>query len=139
MTRREWVRQNIPGNVDDSKWDGAYGCPHFSCYSELQKIDPSIPNTCLCITGPRNCTECWNTEIPETIKTRTFTPEAKPSHSNCEHCSHHSVCKYKDAYASLNGALRTEFNRLNGTSDPFVYHEIGCPMFELKYTKARGV
>lgn len=71
--------------------------------------------------------------------TRTFAPEAKPSHINCEHCVHHSVCKYEDSYTNLNNALRSEFNRLTGINDPFVYHEIGCPMREIKSAIERGV
>lgn len=69
MTRKEWVKQHYPGNVNDKFIGGILGCPYK--YPELCKLDPKIEKTMICPgirrgsgSGVAKCDECWNTPLP---------------------------------------------------------------------------
>ena len=59
MTRKEWMKEHFPDEVDTECAGGVAGCP--SEYSELTEIDASI-NMRNC-ANYNNCTDCWNAEI----------------------------------------------------------------------------
>lgn len=70
MTRKEWVEQNYPHNIDKGFIAGVLGCPYK--YLELCKLDPKIKETMICPgirrglgSGIAKCDECWNTPLPE--------------------------------------------------------------------------
>lgn len=71
MTRKEWVEQHYPGNVNDHFIAGVLGCPYR--YPELCKLDPKIKEFMICPgirRGVRSdedraeCDTCWNTPLP---------------------------------------------------------------------------
>lgn len=70
MTRKEWVEQHYPPNVNDNFIGGILGCPYK--YPELCKLDPKIKETMICPgirrgsgSGVAKCDECWNTPLPD--------------------------------------------------------------------------
>lgn len=72
MTRKEWVEQHYPGNVNDHFIAGVLGCPYR--YPELCKLDPKIKEFMICpgirrgvrSDGDRaECDTCWNTPLPD--------------------------------------------------------------------------
>ena len=59
MTCLEKMKQEHPGDVDESFFGGAYGCPSRHGYMENPSWCPGH--------GDKNiCARCWNREIPET-------------------------------------------------------------------------
>lgn len=71
MTRKEWVEQHYPSQIDKRFIAGVSGCPYR--YRELCKLDPEIRETMICpgihsrptSNEVANCTICWDTPLPE--------------------------------------------------------------------------
>lgn len=69
MTRKEWVEQHYPNNIDEGYIGGVLGCPYK--YRELCKLDPKIDEAMICPGLPAgvrfdgaDCDTCWNTPLP---------------------------------------------------------------------------
>ena len=74
MTRKEWVQEHYPININKNYIAGVLGCPYR--YPELCKLDPKIKETMICpgirrgvrSDGDRaECDTCWNTSLPEEV------------------------------------------------------------------------
>lgn len=72
MTRKEWVQEHYPININKNYIAGILGCPYR--YPELCKLDPEIKEFMICpgirrgvrSDGDRaECDTCWNTSLPE--------------------------------------------------------------------------
>lgn len=72
MTRKEWVQEHYPININKNYIAGVLGCPYR--YPELCKLDPQIKEFMICpgirrgvrSDGDRaECDTCWNTSLPE--------------------------------------------------------------------------
>lgn len=72
MTRKEWVQEHYPININKNYIAGVLGCPYR--YPELCKLDPQIKEFMICpgirrgvrSDGDRaECDTCWNTPLPE--------------------------------------------------------------------------
>lgn len=72
MTRKEWVQEHYPININKNYIAGVLGCPYR--YPELCKLDPQIKEFMICPgirRGVRSdwdraeCDTCWNTSLPE--------------------------------------------------------------------------
>lgn len=72
MTRKEWVQEHYPININKNYIAGVLGCPYR--YPELCKLDPEIKEFMICpgirrgvrSDGDRaECDTCWNTSLPE--------------------------------------------------------------------------
>lgn len=72
MTRKEWVQEHYPININKNYIAGILGCPYR--YPELCKLDPQIKEFMICpgirrgvrSDGDRaECDTCWNTSLPE--------------------------------------------------------------------------
>ena len=72
MTRKEWVQEHYPININKNYIAGVLGCPYR--YPELCKLDPKIKEFMICpgirrgvrSDGDRaECDTCWNTSLPE--------------------------------------------------------------------------
>lgn len=70
MTRKEWVKQNYPNNIDENYIAGVLACPYK--YPELCRLDPKVKETMICPginfrAGLKHsdCDACWNTSLPE--------------------------------------------------------------------------
>lgn len=72
MTRKEWVQEHYPININKNYIAGVLGCPYR--YPELCKLDPKIKAFMICpgirrgvrSDGDRaECDTCWNTSLPE--------------------------------------------------------------------------
>lgn len=72
MTRKEWVQEHYPININKNYIAGVLGCPYR--YPELCKLDPQIKEFMTCpgirrgvrSDGDRaECDTCWNTSLPE--------------------------------------------------------------------------
>lgn len=81
MTRKEWVKQHYPSNINDNFIAGVLACPYK--YPELCKLDPKIKETMICPginfregSTHSNCIECWNTPLPD-METEGAQPSEK--------------------------------------------------------------
>lgn len=71
MTRKEWVQEHYPNNIDKGFIAGVLGCPYR--YPELCKLDSDVRETMICPgvhSKPTsdeltNCIACWNVPLPE--------------------------------------------------------------------------
>lgn len=70
MTRKEWVQEHYPININENYIAGVLGCPYK--YPELCKLDPKIDEAMICPGLPAgvrfdgaDCDECWNMPLPE--------------------------------------------------------------------------
>lgn len=72
MTRKEWVQEHYPININENYIAGVLGCPYR--YPELCKLDPKIKEFMICPgirRGVRSdedraeCDTCWNTSLPD--------------------------------------------------------------------------
>lgn len=64
MTRKEWMKENLPVWVADCYAGGVCGCPNT--YPLLKEIDP---------TTEKDCVACWNKEIPNIGKENKMNTE----------------------------------------------------------------
>ena len=77
MTRRDFMKQYHPSEVDQLFGGGVWGCPND--YPDLYMTDPTARQAgaamgCKIPGGPvcdDPCTKCWDTEIPETAAETT--------------------------------------------------------------------
>ena len=80
MTRKEWVQEHYPININENYIAGVLGCPYR--YPELCKLDPDVRETMICpgvhhnptFDERKNCIACWDTPLPD-----VETEEARPS------------------------------------------------------------
>lgn len=71
MTRKEWVQEHYPNNIDKGFIAGVLGCPYR--YRELCKLDSNVRETMICpgvhnkptSDELTNCIACWNVPLPE--------------------------------------------------------------------------
>lgn len=68
MTRKEWIKKNLPAYITCNAGGGVIGCP--ASYNELIRIDPSVltNKTCKKRHGDDSfdvCDECWNMPLLE--------------------------------------------------------------------------
>ena len=71
MTRKEWVQEHYPNNIDKGFIAGVLGCPYR--YPELCKLDSNVRETMICpgvhnkptSDELTNCIACWNVPLPE--------------------------------------------------------------------------
>lgn len=64
MTYKEYVSEKCPHRVDKNAFGGMRGCPG----SDDVIKDGPVCGKCNRGPGPSNCTDCWNTEMPEEKK-----------------------------------------------------------------------
>ena len=74
MTRKEWIKKNLPAYVSDKARGGVIGCPNW--YRELTRMDPGILVNWPCKTcheeSPLHmCEKCWNMELNVKEERRT--------------------------------------------------------------------
>lgn len=85
MTRKEWVQEHYPININKNYIAGVLGCPYR--YPELCKLDPKIKEFMICpgirrgvrSDGDRaECDTCWNTPLPkEGVRPSDCKPEIR--------------------------------------------------------------
>lgn len=97
MTCREKLAMEHPEMIKPDVWGGCDGCPNSSNYEYLTDADT------MCVKlhrgpNPVTCTECWDQEIPETIKLDTN-----------DNVSVTANCWTKDNPHILDSGNRTEF------------------------------
>ncbi len=81
MTRKEWVQNHYPKNVGMIFTAGVSGCPHH--YPHLRKIDSMLPEE-RCKNPKFDCSDCWNTEIPNTEKENKMIKKTIDANGNIE-------------------------------------------------------
>ena len=81
MTRKEWVEQHYPSNINEGFIAGVLACPYR--YPELCKLDPKIKETMICPginfregLKQSDCDACWNAPLPE-VETEGAQPSDK--------------------------------------------------------------
>lgn len=71
MTRKEWVQEHYPININKNYIAGVLGCPYR--YPELCKLDSDVQETMICpgvhnkptSDELTNCIACWDTPLPD--------------------------------------------------------------------------
>ena len=65
MTRKEWIREHYPEEINEKFLGGVWGCPES--YPSLCRIDQSIREVPPCMQQNKallvTCKQCWNQEM----------------------------------------------------------------------------
>lgn len=65
MTRKEWIREHYPEEINEKFLGGVWGCPKG--YPLLCRMDQSIREDPPCMqhskTSSVTCEQCWNQEM----------------------------------------------------------------------------
>lgn len=76
MTFKEKLAMEHPESIDDLFMGGCCNCPGNYGYSEYSSIN------CGKLSTDKNCTECWNREMPNTDKKEEKSMKTKPRNRN---------------------------------------------------------